>query len=130
MPLTNELTGIRWHDVVFLQHFPLTEDTVLDYLRTSPFWDSASINEQARMQSFQGRTVDTSRMEGIEFVVMNHPSPDFFILEKRWKMLDEHTGQMRVQPMERYFIINGDVYLAPDLFQIFSNRAVHLFLFL
>ena len=45
-----DLSGVCWRDDQWLQFFPLTRLSALDYFALSPFYDRSCNNEQAKLQ--------------------------------------------------------------------------------
>lgn len=46
-----ELAHVCFKDVAWLQHFPLTDDSVLDYFAMSQFYERTCNNEVLKMQA-------------------------------------------------------------------------------
>jgi len=49
-PEDEDQTGVCWRDDQWLQFFPLTRQSALDYFSLSPFYDRSCNNEQAKLQ--------------------------------------------------------------------------------
>lgn len=153
-PSRSTLLSTYWRDPEYLAHVPLTSSTALDYFSRSNFFDPESTNEVLRMQNIgnpqalvpgMGKTAkqqedELKRFKGIEFVVVHakesrpgqvpaaagSPGADdsLFVIQKR-----RRESPSRTQVLETYYILNGNVHMAPDLESVLSNRiitALHL----
>lgn len=49
--MEEDLEHVCFRDVAWLQSFPLTDESVLDYFAMSPFYDRTCNNEVLRMQA-------------------------------------------------------------------------------
>ena len=55
---------ISFHDPVWLETFPLTKDTVMDYFALSTFYDKTCNNQQCKMQRLP--------LESMKYVIAMH----------------------------------------------------------
>ncbi|KAJ1031186.1 hypothetical protein NDA18_002404 [Ustilago nuda] len=109
---------------------PLTEQNVMAYFATSPFFDRRSNNEQIRMQNIANgiqnltggmgarqEEEELKRFTGLEFVLVHSRAPLCFVLQKRWR-----TSATETTPLAAYYIINDSIYQAPDIYSILATR--------
>ncbi|KAF9912706.1 Mediator of RNA polymerase II transcription subunit 6 [Linnemannia zychae] len=101
----------------------LTPDNVLDYFAQSPFWDSSCNNAIIRMQTqFNNLGEMTQKLReqtGMEFALIHERYPTLFIIQKQ-----ERKGPDYVIPMDIYYVLNGSIYMNPDLQTLLSNRVL------
>ncbi|KAK3831170.1 MAG: MED6 mediator sub complex component-domain-containing protein [Linnemannia gamsii] len=101
----------------------LTPDNVLDYFAQSPFWDSSCNNAIIRMQTqFNNLGEMTQKLReqtGMEFALVHERYPALFIIQKQ-----ERKGPDYVIPMDIYYVLNGSIYMNPDLQTLLSNRVL------
>lgn len=64
-----------------------------------------------------------SRFTGLEFVVApsSRPQDDLFVIHKRQRASPTETTVVGA-----YYILNGNVYQAPSLFEVLNERVVRL----
>ncbi|CAG8582288.1 13410_t:CDS:2 [Acaulospora morrowiae] len=101
----------------------LKNETVLDYFSLSPFYDKRCNNELLKMTCrFLDESVERTmrRMKGIEYVVINSLPPDLFIIRKQ-----NRVAYNEAHALEEYYILRGNVYHAPNLESILTNRLVN-----
>ncbi|GJN94781.1 hypothetical protein Rhopal_007873-T1 [Rhodotorula paludigena] len=101
----------------------------LEYFSLSPFFDKASSNAQLRMQMMFSRggmdgvdeEKELSRFTGLEFVVApsSRPQDDLFVIHKRQRASPTETTVVGA-----YYILNGNVYQAPSLFEVLNERVL------
>ncbi|SPO20188.1 related to MED6 - subunit of the RNA polymerase II mediator complex [Ustilago trichophora] len=106
---------------------PLTEQNVMSYFATSPFFDRRSNNEQIRMQNIANGIAggmgakqeeeELKRFTGLEFVLVHARAPLCFVVAKRWR-----TSPTETTPLAAYYIINDSIYQAPDLYSVLATR--------
>ncbi|KAK4534548.1 hypothetical protein CDCA_CDCA02G0573 [Cyanidium caldarium] len=120
-----------WCDTAWLTHFPLTEDTVMDYFARSPFYDRQCNNEVIRMQrNLQlpaapgGAGMDDwlRSMVGVEYVSVGPeerpPLPveyvhNLFVIRKQWRRAPDIADVLA-----SYYVLNGSVYQAPTVVDV------------
>jgi mediator of RNA polymerase II transcription subunit 6 len=128
----------------------------MEYFSLSPFFDKASNNAQLRMQmmfsrggmegvdeeaelrcvfrrcyrlqqtradELGNRPLPCRRFTGIEYVVAHASPPDLFILHKR-----NRSSPHEATVLGAFYILNGNVYQAPSLFEVLNERIVRSFL--
>lgn len=109
--------NLSFLDPVFLSNYgPLSSLNILEYFYLSPFYDSASCNEQLRIQ---GASIDNlNSMTGKQFIhIKNDNEPKLFII----KEIDrDRTGKARLR--EVFYCIDGTFYQAPDLYDLVKLR--------
>ncbi|GAA6040812.1 hypothetical protein JCM8097_007723 [Rhodosporidiobolus ruineniae] len=99
----------------------------LEYFSLSPFFDKSSSNAQLRMQMMFSRggmdgvdeEAELRRFVGIEYTVAHAAPPNLFILHKR-----ERTSPTDATVLGAFYILNGNVYQAPTLFEVLNERVV------
>ncbi|KAF9934315.1 Mediator of RNA polymerase II transcription subunit 6 [Linnemannia zychae] len=101
----------------------LTPDNVLDYFAQSPFWDPSCNNAIIRMQTqFNNLGEMTQKLRdqtGVEFALVHERYPTLFIIRKQ-----ERKGPDYVIPMDVYYVLNGSIYMNPDVQTLISNRIL------
>lgn len=131
-----DTSKIFFTDKEFLQQYFLTIGNVLDYFARSDFYDVTSINEVLKMQN---RTIDElDKTDGISFrlsMVQQRNGPTLYgesILDPLQKNLVIHPGFVVIDKILRedghdsllakYYILDGCIFQAPDLYSILSVR--------
>ncbi|KAF9155206.1 Mediator of RNA polymerase II transcription subunit 6 [Linnemannia schmuckeri] len=101
----------------------LNPDNVLDYFAQSPFWDPTCNNAVIRMQTqFNNLGEMTQKLKeqrGLEFALIHERYPTLFIIQKQ-----ERKGPDWVLPMDIYYVLNGSIYMNPDVQTLLSNRVL------
>ncbi|KAI6198394.1 Mediator of RNA polymerase II transcription subunit 6 [Aphelenchoides fujianensis] len=83
-----------------------------------------SDNEQLRMQAnliqggAQEMEANLQRMTGIQYV-LHKSRPPLFVIRKQ-----KRNGPFQVQPLCYYYVLNGIVYQAPDLYSVVNSRLI------
>ncbi|KWU42635.1 MED6-domain-containing protein, partial [Rhodotorula sp. JG-1b] len=127
------LQHVQWRAPEFLLALPQgqlsSRQLALDYFALSPFFDKQSSNAQLRMQMLFSRAPADSwdeegqlaRFTGIEYAVARLESdpPDLWIVHKRRRSSPSET-----RVLAAYHILNGNVYLAPTVYHILSERLL------
>lgn len=106
----------------------LRTDNVLEYFSKSPFYDRHSNNEVLRMQS-QFNTLqatfnllrDLQTMQGAEFVVAEEQPPHLWVIKKQLR-----SGPKEATVLNAYFVINENIYMAPNAYDIMVSRVLDL----
>lgn len=62
-----------------------------------------------------------SKMTGIEFMVSDVMEPHLFVIRKQ-----KRDGPEKVTPMLTYYVLDGSIYQAPQLCNVFSARVVRV----
>lgn len=119
-----DLTGIEWRFSEWLAaNGGLNPDNVLEYFSHSPFWDPNSNNATLKMQTnFNSLEGDGSRLKnmvGVEFELVKEQYPVLYIIQKQ-----RRRSPTEVIPMAVYYVINGNIYQAPDLYSVLANRML------
>ncbi|TNY19008.1 mediator of RNA polymerase II transcription subunit 6 [Rhodotorula diobovata] len=106
-----------------------TADQALDYFSYSPFFDKRSNNATLRMQmmfangGMQGvdEEKELRRLTGLEFAIspLSRPQDDLFIVLKR-----QRTSPDNATVLGAFYILNGNVYQAPSLFEVLNERVL------
>ncbi|GAA5939298.1 hypothetical protein JCM3775_007181 [Rhodotorula graminis] len=106
-----------------------TAEQALDYFSYSPFFDKRSNNATLRMQMMFANGgmhgVDEERelrrLTGLEFAVspLSRPQDDLFIIVKRQRSSPDDATVLGA-----FYILNGNVYQAPSLFEVVNERVL------
>ncbi|XP_010939752.1 mediator of RNA polymerase II transcription subunit 6 [Elaeis guineensis] len=117
-PPGTDMTGICFRDQLWLNTYPLDRNLVFDYFALSPFYDWSCNNEQLRSRSIHPLDLShLSKMTGIEYVLSEVMEPHLFVIRKQ-----KRDGPEKVSPMLTYYILDGSIYQAPQLCNIFAAR--------
>ncbi|CAK9174527.1 unnamed protein product [Ilex paraguariensis] len=117
-PLT-DMTGICFRDQLWLNTYPLDRNLVFDYFALSPFYDLTCNNEQLRMRSIHPLDLShLSKMTGTEYMLSEVMEPHLFVLRKQ-----KRDSPEKVMPMLTYYVLDGSVYQAPQLCNVFAARV-------
>ncbi|KAJ3042572.1 Mediator of RNA polymerase II transcription subunit 6 [Rhizophlyctis rosea] len=123
-----DLLSVMFKDPEWLAMNPLTKENVLDYFARSQFYDSTSTNEylkmQARFNALNDADLDKRKMTGVEFELSScehEPGAEhsLFVIRKQNRFSPEKTELIAV-----YYVMDGAIFQAPDLFTIVSNRVL------
>ncbi|KAK4269289.1 hypothetical protein QN277_022469 [Acacia crassicarpa] len=113
-----DMTGICFRDQLWLNSYPLDRNLVFDYFALSPFYDWTCNNEQLRMRSIHPLDPSVlSKMTGIEYMLSEVMEPHLFVIRKQ-----KRDGPEKVTPMLAYYILDGSIYQAPQLGNVFAAR--------
>ncbi|KAK1311702.1 Mediator of RNA polymerase II transcription subunit 6 [Acorus calamus] len=113
-----DMTGICFRDQLWLNTYPLDRNLVFDYFALSPFYDWSSNNEQLRSRSIHPLDLSQlSKMTGIEYMLNEVMEPHMFVIRKQ-----RRDGPEKVTPMLTYYILDGSIYQAPQLCNVFASR--------
>jgi len=110
-------TGVCFRDSRWLELYPLTKDTVLDYFTLSGFYDRSCNNEHLKMQRLGLDKLNL--MKGIEYVLSTANEPDLYVITKRKR--DSPTS---VIPLAVYYIIRGTIFQAPNVYSVVASRTI------
>ncbi|KAJ7963114.1 Mediator of RNA polymerase II transcription subunit 6 [Quillaja saponaria] len=117
-PPGTDMTGICFRDQLWLNSYPLDRNLVFDYFALSPFYEWTCNNEQLRLRSVHPLDVSQlSKMTGIEYMLSEVMEPHLFIMRKQ-----RRDGPEKVTPMLAYYILDGSIYQAPQLGNVFAAR--------
>ncbi|XP_011626778.1 mediator of RNA polymerase II transcription subunit 6 [Amborella trichopoda] len=117
-PPGTDMTGICFRDQLWLNTYPLDRNLVFDYFALSPFYDWTCNNEQLRMRSIHPLDISQlSKMTGIEYMLNEVMEPHLFVFRKQ-----KRDGPEKVTPMLTYYILDGSIYQAPQLSNVFASR--------
>lgn len=114
-----DLTGVRWKDPQWLQHFPLNSLSALDYFSLSQFYDRACNNEQVKMQRLDPALMST--MEGVEYKL--EPSAQDANVFVITKLRRSQPDLSRPSTVTVYYVIEGEVFQAPHATTVLANRV-------
>ncbi|XP_057721597.1 mediator of RNA polymerase II transcription subunit 6 [Arachis stenosperma] len=113
-----DMTGICFRDQLWLNTYPLDRNLVFDYFALSPFYDWGCNNEQLRMRSVHPLDISQlSKMTGIEYMLSEVLEPHLFVIRKQ-----KRDSPEKVTPMLAYYILDGSIYQAPQLCNVFAAR--------
>ncbi|KAI4325698.1 hypothetical protein MLD38_031074 [Melastoma candidum] len=117
-PPATDMTGICFRDQLWLNSYPLDRNLVFDYFALSPFYDWSCNNEQLRLRGVH--PLDASqltKMTGIEYTLSEVMEPHLFVIRKQ-----KRDGPDKVTHMLTYYILDGSIYQAPQLCNVFASR--------
>ncbi|KAL3511722.1 hypothetical protein ACH5RR_024439 [Cinchona calisaya] len=113
-----DMTGICFRDQLWLNTYPLDRNLVFDYFALSPFYEWTCNNEQLRLRSIHPLDMSNlSKMTGTEYVLSEAMEPHLFVIRKQ-----KRDGPEKVTPMLTYYILDGSIYQAPQLCNVFASR--------
>ncbi|KAJ3695856.1 hypothetical protein LUZ60_001233 [Juncus effusus] len=117
-PPGTDMTGICFRDQLWLNTYPLDRNFVFDYFALSPFYDWTCNNEQLRSRAIHPLDLSNlSKMTGVEFMLSEVMEPHLFVIRKQ-----KRDGPEKVIPMLAYYILDGSIYQAPQLGNVFAAR--------
>ncbi|XP_052183389.1 mediator of RNA polymerase II transcription subunit 6 isoform X2 [Diospyros lotus] len=117
-PPGTDMTGICFRDQLWLNTYPLDRNLVFDYFALSPFYDWTCNNENLRMRSIHPLDIShLSKMTGTEYMLSDVMEPHLFVIRKQ-----KRDSPEKVTPMLTYYILDGSIYQAPQLCNVFSAR--------
>ncbi|KAK0592958.1 hypothetical protein LWI29_028245 [Acer saccharum] len=118
VPPGTDMTGICFRDQLWLNSYPLDRNMVFDYFALSPFYDWTCNNEQLRMRSIHPLDISQlSKMTGIEYMLSEVMEPHLFVIRKQ-----KRDSPEKVTPMLSYYLLDGSIYQAPLLCNVFAAR--------
>ena len=116
-----QLAHVCFRDVTWLQHFLLTESTVLEYFSLCQFYDRTCNNEvlkmQARYTENEAILQQLHQMTGIEYALYRYIPPSLFIIVKQ-----NRISPTRANILSSYYVLDGSVYMVPSLHSVLSSR--------
>ncbi|GAA5917235.1 hypothetical protein JCM6882_005536 [Rhodosporidiobolus microsporus] len=126
----SSLSHLQWRAPEFLLAVGgslTTPQLAVEYFSLSPFFDKSSNNAQLRMQMMFSRggmegvdeEAELRRFTGVEYVVAHAAPPNLFILHKR-----NRTSPYEATVLGAFYILNGNVYQAPTLFEVLNERVL------
>ncbi|GLT58368.1 hypothetical protein SLA2020_312660 [Shorea laevis] len=114
-----DMTGICFRDQLWLNTYPLDRNFVFDYFALSPFYDWQCNNEDLRRRSIHPLdTSHLSKMTGMEYMLTEVIEPNLFVIKKQWR-----DSPDRVNPILTYYVLDGSIYQAPHLCNVFAARV-------
>ncbi|KAL7100027.1 hypothetical protein ACP275_09G123000 [Erythranthe tilingii] len=118
-PPGTDMTGICFRDQLWLNTYPLDRNLVFDYFALSPFYDYSCNNEQLRLRATHPLDLShLSKMTGIEYSLSEVLEPHLFVFRKQ-----KRDGPEKVTPMLTYYVLDGSIYQAPQLCNVFASRV-------
>ncbi|KAF7134666.1 hypothetical protein RHSIM_Rhsim08G0229500 [Rhododendron simsii] len=118
-PPGTDMTGICFRDQLWLNSYPLDRNLVFDYFALSPFYDFSCNNELLRMRSIHPLDIShLSKMTGTEFMLSEVMEPHLFVFRKQ-----KRDSPEKVTPMLTYYVLDGSIYQAPQLCNVFAARV-------
>ncbi|XP_070016169.1 mediator of RNA polymerase II transcription subunit 6 [Nicotiana sylvestris] len=113
-----DMTGICFRDQLWLNTYPLDRNLVFDYFALSPFYDWTCNNEQLRSRAIHPLDIShLSKMTGSEYTLSEVMEPHLFVIRKQ-----KRDSPEKVTPMLTYYILDGSIYQAPQLCNVFAGR--------
>lgn len=117
-PPGTDMTGICFRDQLWLNTYPLDHNLVFDYFALSPFYDWTCNNEQLRIRSIHPLELsELSKMTGMEYMLNEVMEPHLFVIRKQ-----KRDSAEKVTPMLTYYVLDGSIYQAPQLCNVFASR--------
>ncbi|XP_020265242.1 mediator of RNA polymerase II transcription subunit 6 isoform X2 [Asparagus officinalis] len=117
-PPGTDMTGICFRDPLWLSTYPLDRNLVFDYFALSPFYDWTCNNEQLRSRSIHPLDLShLSKMTGNEYMLSEVMEPHLFVIRKQ-----KRDSPEKVTPMLTYYVLDGSIYQAPQLCNVFAAR--------
>ncbi|KAJ4753273.1 Mediator of RNA polymerase II transcription subunit 6 [Rhynchospora pubera] len=117
-PPGTDMTGICFRDQLWLNTYPLDRNLVFDYFALSPFYDWTCNNEQLRSRAIHPLDLSQlSKMTGMEYMLSEVMEPHLFVIRKQ-----KRDGPEKVTPVLTYYILDGSIYQAPQLGNVFAAR--------
>uniref|UniRef100_A0A0V0HRE3 Mediator of RNA polymerase II transcription subunit 6 n=1 Tax=Solanum chacoense TaxID=4108 RepID=A0A0V0HRE3_SOLCH len=121
-----DMTSICFRDQLWLNTYPLDRNLVFDYFALSPFYDWTCNNEQLRARAIHPLDFShISKMTGMEYTLSEVMEPNLFVIRKQ-----KRDSPEKVTPMLTYYILDGSIYQAPQLCNVFAARLVSILVFL
>lgn len=118
-PPGTDMTGICFRDQLWLNTYPLDRNLVFDYFALSPFYDFSCNNELLRLRSIHPLDIShLSKMTGTEYMLSEVTEPHLFVFRKQ-----KRDSPEKVTPMLTYYILDGSIYQAPQLCNVFAARV-------
>ncbi|XP_051134750.1 mediator of RNA polymerase II transcription subunit 6 [Andrographis paniculata] len=118
-PPGTDMTGICFRDQLWLNTYPLDRNLVFDYFALSPFYDYSCNNEQLRARAIHPLDISQlSKMTGTEYMLSEVLEPHLFVFRKQ-----KRDGPEKVTPMLTYYVLDGSIYQAPQLCNVFASRV-------
>ncbi|KJH53687.1 MED6 mediator sub complex component [Dictyocaulus viviparus] len=99
----------------------ITPENALEYFCNSDnaFYDKSSCNENVRMQNISRPLEECLlSMTGVQYVLWSAQPPLYVICKHR------RNNMQNVTPLAYYYIINGTVYQAPDVYTFVQSRLL------
>ncbi|KAE8684298.1 Mediator of RNA polymerase II transcription subunit 6 [Hibiscus syriacus] len=118
-PPGTDMTGICFRDKLWLNTYPLDRNLGFDYFALSPFYDWTCNNEQLRMRSIHPLDISQlSKMTWLEYMLSEVMEPQLLVFRKQ-----KRDSAEKVTPMLAYYILDGSIYQAPQLCNVFAARV-------
>ncbi|WCJ21363.1 Mediator of RNA polymerase II transcription subunit 6 [Euphorbia peplus] len=118
-PPGTDMTGICFRDQLWLNTYPLDCKLIFDYFALSPFYDFTCNNEQLRLRAIHPLDLShLSKMTGIEYMLNEVVEPNLFVIRKQKRDTPD-----KVNPILTYYILDGSIYQAPQLSNVFASRV-------
>lgn len=125
-----------FRDEKFIKTYRLTIGNVLGYFQLSGFYDKSSVNELIIMQ---GRPIDQlDKIDGVSFRLsfacqrnglvfekddLKKPENQLVIIDQGLAIIDKiERNKNNETTLAKYYILDGSIYQAPDLYSIMSCR--------
>ncbi|KAK4349889.1 hypothetical protein RND71_029202 [Anisodus tanguticus] len=113
-----DMTSICFRDQLWLNTYPLDRNLVFDYFALSPFYDWTCNNEQLRARAIHPLDFShISKMTGLEYTLSEVMEPNLFVIRKQ-----KRDSPEKVTPMLTYYVLDGSIYQAPQLCNVFAAR--------
>ena len=101
------------------EHSPLTLSTAENYFYLSTFYKLPALNELVRRGAYDWATVE-QHFSGIEYRTVKGDGQNLFIVKKQYR-----KSRTDVTVVAVYYILNGEIYQSPSIFDIVSARLLN-----
>lgn len=116
------MTINTFRDDDFINQYFLTEDTIFDYFRSSPFYDESCLNQTFILQS-QYSNFDFSEkiktFKGKFYEASLHLNNIFII-----KYFYNDTKEIKL--VNAYYVIEGNIFEAPSSLEIYEKNMIDI----
>lgn len=120
----DEIENTCFRDPAWLQSFPLTRESVLDYFALSQFYDRNCNNEVLKMQTQHSELRDLEgllrKMSGVQYAVHHAEEPHLFVIRKCRRL-----SEAEAVALDFYYVIHGSVYQAPTERDLVGTRVTN-----
>lgn len=114
--MEKDMTGVKWSDPRWLEHFQLTPATALDYFSLSQFYDRTCNNELVKAQRLDPKLLTS--LKGLEYGLEPcAPDTTVFVITKRMREI----LPPKLITLQAYYIVDGEVFQAPSANQVLGN---------
>lgn len=110
----------------------VTNDVILSYFATSPFFDPSSINQELFLQNKDKNIMEElEKSQGLQFVIdmdFTQSAPRLFVINKIRRTTN--NGRTKITVLDVFYCLDGSIMRAPQLIDLirtrFGKAAMHL----